>query len=236
MKLNCDEIVEKYLLIQNPLYAFSFPISVLVAIIMFGVAKAYKWSNNSYINQIVIPLISLMLTVVLLNFIAKMMISNEDREALLNLCNKWMDDSKSPINSVDSIDMNVVANYKIEDFNTIDEDSQIKQHIDEDHPIGNIETPHINRESDIKAAMRISGPLDVQYATIPTLHPSPLNSAPNGNMCIENSNGCNLCSGSGENPYDIIAPVPGPQWMPQSADSMQTNLMNNRFTESKCPI
>ena len=65
MELNCKEIVERYLLNQNPLYAFSFPIAILVAIIFFGVAKAYKWSDNSYVNQLLIPILALLLTMVL---------------------------------------------------------------------------------------------------------------------------------------------------------------------------
>ena len=287
MILNCNEIVEKYLLIQNPLYAFSFPISVLVAIIIFGVAKAYKWSNNSYINQIIIPLLSLILTFVALNVISKMMISDNDRTNLLNLCNKWMDDPSVNYNKETNVEIDMVAveNYKMEDFNTIDEDSKIKQHLDDDHlsnddnldnshsnnndsftnnndnsftnnndnsftnnndnsftnndnsfTNNNIETPHINKESDIKAVMRITSPLEVQYSNIPTFNPSPLNASPNGNMCIEDSNGCNLCSGSNENPYDLDAPIPGPQWLPQSAESVQNRMMNNLFTQSKCSI
>jgi hypothetical protein len=58
--MNCETAIEKYLLNQNPLYAFSFPLALLVSIIMFGVSKAYKWSENSYINQILVPILSLL--------------------------------------------------------------------------------------------------------------------------------------------------------------------------------
>ena len=39
MEIDCDAIVERYLLIKNPIYTFSFPISVLLAIIVFGIIK-----------------------------------------------------------------------------------------------------------------------------------------------------------------------------------------------------
>ena len=46
MEIDCDAIVERYLLIKNPIYTFSFPISVLISIIVFGFVKAYKYSDN----------------------------------------------------------------------------------------------------------------------------------------------------------------------------------------------
>ena len=71
---------------------------------------------------------------------------------------------------------------------------------------------------------------------IPNVSPFPLESRPDGNMCIENSNGCNLCSGSDQNPDNIVSPIPGPQWLPQNAEYVQNRLMNNNYTASVCPI
>ena len=62
MDINCEQVAEKYLLNQNPLYAFSFPLSILIAIIVFGISKAYELSDNSYINQILVPILALLLT------------------------------------------------------------------------------------------------------------------------------------------------------------------------------
>ena len=71
---------------------------------------------------------------------------------------------------------------------------------------------------------------------IPNMSPFPLESHPNGNMCIQNSNNCNLCSGSNQNPDNLVAPIPGPQWMPQSAEYVQNRLVNNNYSASVCPI
>ena len=65
MEIDCDSIVERYLLIRNPLYTFSFPISILIAIIIYGIMKAYDYSENSYINQILIPLTALLVSLLL---------------------------------------------------------------------------------------------------------------------------------------------------------------------------
>jgi hypothetical protein len=71
---------------------------------------------------------------------------------------------------------------------------------------------------------------------IPKLSPMPLDAASNGSVCIQNSNCCSLCSGTNDNPCNIIAPVPGPQWLPSSAETVQNNLKNNVYTPTKCSI
>jgi hypothetical protein len=59
MNINCEKIVESFLLNKNPLYVFNFPISLIISIIVFGFATTNKWSNNSYILQILIPIVVL---------------------------------------------------------------------------------------------------------------------------------------------------------------------------------
>ena len=46
---DCSKVVESYLLYQNPLYAFSLPISLIIAIIVYGICISMKCSSNSYI-------------------------------------------------------------------------------------------------------------------------------------------------------------------------------------------
>ena len=71
MHINCEKLVETYLLNQNPLYTFNFPIALIISIIVFGISVHYKWSNNSYILQILIPISVLLLSIMLLDMIAK---------------------------------------------------------------------------------------------------------------------------------------------------------------------
>ncbi len=223
MDINCDKIVEKYLLIQNPLYTFSFPVSVLVAIIIFGVSKAYNWSNNSYIIQIVIPILSLLFTMVILDLISRIMINKDDKIKLSNLCKIWLHDPNNKKNS-NNLNINKIANYSVENFtnpnssipNTTKQNTSIKVPIHINKPIINQVEPLLD--------------------TIPNVMPYPLDAKPDGKMCIVESNICTLCSGTNQNPDNIIAPVPGPQWLPLSAEAMQNRLMNNQYTPSVCPI
>jgi hypothetical protein len=205
MKNNCDTVIEKYLLNQNPLYAFSFPLSLLIAIIIFGVAKAYKWSENSYINQILIPILGFLLVNVLIDFISKMMINNQEKMKLVELCK----------NNVRYKVESKINNLNIEKFSNNENVT--------------------NNQNEIKITQEKNEIVE-HNCQIPNISPFPLEYSKDGSLCIQDSNCCSLCSGSNSNPCNIIAPVPGPQWLPSSAQTVQNNLKNNKYTQSKCPI
>ena len=221
MEINCDSAVEKYLLNQNPLYAFSFPLSLLVAIIIFGIAKAYKWSENSYINQILIPILAFLLTMVLIDVISRMMIKKEDKLRLVELCKSLMN---NPSSSNHPLLSNMLNDYK--------EKSNIESFSSGNFSIQNL---HNNLKSNEKDNVINNMPID-PICEIPNISPLSLNAVSNGTTCIENSNCCSLCSGTNDNPCNIIAPIPGPQWLPSSAETVQNNLKNNIYTPAKCII
>lgn len=231
MEINCETAVEKYLLNQNPLYAFSFPLALLVAIIMFGIAKAYKWSDNSYINQILIPILAFLLTMVLIDVISRMMIKKEEKVRLVELCKSLMSNPSSKNHPLLS---KMLANYKeksnIENFSSGDFSSQ--HNIIHNSLMSN-KKEMINKDTILNSSKNT--PID-PICEIPNIMPYPLDAKSNGTTCIQNSNCCSLCSGSNDNPCNIIAPIPGPQWLPSSAETVQNNLKNNIYTPSKCVI
>jgi len=132
MEINCEKIVEEYLLNKNPLYTFSFPLALLIAIIMFGIAKARKWSENSYINQILIPILAFLGTMVLIDIISRAMISGEEKDILIKKCKIWMHDPDVKNNPMlnKMIDMNSVINYNedayIENFTNQESESEME--------------------------------------------------------------------------------------------------------------
>lgn len=194
MEINCKSVIEKILLNQNPLYAFSVPISLLIAIIMFGIAKAYKWSENSYINQILIPILTFLLIMVFIDIISRMMISKMEMNKMMNTCNSWFHKPQH-------------------------EEKKIHESF-----ISEILLP----EEKIDTFME-------PISEIPNISPMTLDYNKDGLNCIENSNCCSLCSENNDNPCNIIAPIPGPQWMPRKAEAVQFSLKNNEYTPSKCP-
>jgi len=231
MEINCETAVEKYLLNQNPLYAFSFPLALLVAIIMFGIAKAYKWSDNSYINQILIPILVFLLTMVLIDVISRMMIKKEEKIRLVELCKSLMSNQSSKNNPLLS---KMLVNYKeksnIEGFSS--GNFSIQDNVMHNNLKSN-ERELINKNTHVNNSNNM--PID-PICEIPNISPLSLDAVSNGSTCIQNSNCCSLCSGSNDNPCNIIAPIPGPQWLPSNAETVQNNLKNNIYTPSKCVI
>jgi hypothetical protein len=208
MNINCKEVAERYLLNQNPLYTFSFPLSLLISIIIFGCAKAFIWSDNSYINQIFIPILALLLSMVIFDIIARQMISKADKEKIISECKSWNNNDKTY--------------FPTENF------TSIKENINKLNDEKNLEKKE-NKVIDEKDKV------DFLYAEIPNMQPSSIESKPEGELCIQNSNCCSLCSGSeNSNPCNIIAPIPGPQWLPQSAKSVQERLVNENYTKAVC--
>jgi hypothetical protein len=242
MEIDCDSLVQRYLLLKNPLYTFNFPISILVAIIVFGYAKVYNFSDNSYINQILIPIVALLLCMVFLDIISRSMISENDKERLSKLCSSWMNDpkNKNRLLSTNSINMAEIENYNgnIESFisngNSQDEvnnnalyASGNKITYEDKEIFDKVKTTFIMNDAIKNNVLGI----DPQFVKKPIL-PLPSNEI----TCVgdDQSNQCHLCSGMGMNPNNLVAPIPGPTWLPQSAASVQNRLKNGNYTANKC--
>ena len=229
MEINCEQIVENYLLNKNPLYAFRFPLSILISIIIFGVSKAYNWSENSYINQILIPILTFLLSMVLLDIISRFMISKNEIDKLVKLCKLWMHDPSvknhpilSKIIDMDAVSKyNNIENFTIQDnsynFNLSDDREAVKNKILE-------QRKNIYKEDNV----------EIPITEIKNISPSPLGYKKEDSLCIEPSNAYSLCSGSNSNPYKLISPIPGPQWLPQTAESVQNRLKNNDYSQGSC--
>lgn len=210
MDLNCKSVIERYFLNNNPLYAFSLPLSILIAIITFGFAKAYNWSDNSYINQILIPILALVLSLVVIDIIARLMLPKKEMSELVNKCKLWTNNQ------------NIKEKFTSK---RILQEEESKEFF-----LPNINNPISDSEKTSNET--VENPIE----TIGNLSPFPLEAKQYDSKCIIDSNSCNLCSGTDTNPFDIIAPIPGPNWLPQTAKSVQNRLVNNDYTSSKCPL
>lgn len=55
--------------------------------------------------------------------------------------------------------------------------------------------------------------------------------------CLLGKDKCNpICSGNNENPCHLQTSVPGPQWQPQNASSVQNRLNKGEFVPNYCPL
>jgi phosphate/sulfate permease len=234
MQINCEKIVEKYLLNQNPLYAFNIPLSILIAIIVFGIAKANDWSKNSYINQILIPIVSFLLSIVIIDMLARLMIDNSKKQEFIQLCKVWMNDSNSKNNLLGkNIDMDFILNsnekftQNQENFTSYD-GRPLNKETDYENNVNTKRNLTMNLSTDQKIDS-----VHELVSEIPNISPGSLEYVKFDGSCIKNSDCCSICSGEG-NPCNLIAPIPGPQWIPRNAKAVQSSLVNNNYTQAKC--
>ncbi len=261
-----EKMIENYLLYKNPLYAFRFPLALLFGIIIYGYVEMKKWSDNSYINQLLIPFASILLMMVILDMIARMMISKKEKKRLMLLC-KMFKGKVLAKGLSNMLDLSMLENYdgQIEGF-TNSEDGSVQTAIEEKEEKDIKELFDVSAQAlqqRMKDAMimsnemqepegfeskrpQIGEPMDYesnqQFVNLAddtlALHSSPMNleSKPVNSKCISGSNCCSLCSGMGDNPCNIIAPIPGPQWLPQTAAAKQQELKSGKYTPSVCPM
>lgn len=226
MEINCEQIVENYLLSKNPLYAFRFPLSLLISIIIFGFSKAYEWSDNSYINQILIPIVVFLLSMVILDIISRLMVSKKKMLKLVQLCKIWMHEPSIKNHPILSkiIDIEEVLKYQVENFEIMDNKKDSIIDIN-NNKISEQQYNHLQKEN-----------VEIPISEIYNISPYPLEYNKDIGPCIDNSNNFNICSTKNNNPNKLIAPIPGPQWLPQTADNVQNNLKNNIYTDNKCNL
>ncbi len=88
---NCSKVVKSYLLYQNPLYAFSFPISLIIAIIVYGICVSMKCTSNSYMLQIIIPILTIIIVNVVIEIVSNMMLNKTEVNSLTQTCIQYLE-------------------------------------------------------------------------------------------------------------------------------------------------
>ena len=207
----CEEKVVNYLLYQNPLYTFRVPLALIISIIVYGISVNKNWSKNQYITQIMIPIAALVISLVILDIVSRIGISfSGQKQQLINMCKK----NNNQLRTIEKFGLNKGdsdSQTGIVIDNSVNDISDLEKHFS---PPTELSEPVANDEK------LFTTPLDIPYKK----------QNPN-NKCIQPSGSCSLCSGEG-NPHNLVAPIPGPQWLPQSAAAVQERLKNNDYTKS----
>jgi hypothetical protein len=255
MDICSEKMIEQYLLYKNPLYAFRFPIALLIGIFIYGYFEMKQISNNSYISQILIPIAAILFVMVLIDMISRVMISQSEKERLMKLCKLFM---AQPHMKGRSIDIYMIENYNgnIDGFENKDGSQTPMMPTVSEMPSQESEViadPFAPRQ---KSATKLNPSMErrrkryskekfenkglstMPYDELSEKVEKPLSLATphNSAKCIQKSDCCLLCSGSNENPCKVVAPVPGPQWLPESAESKQREIASGQWTPGTCPL
>ena len=228
--MNCENIVESYLLSKCVLVQQKYLIALFLSIIMFiYVINTYKF--DQYMEQIIIPLLTFIVVLVIIDVISKMMINNEEKDRLVKLF----------------INMNAVSNYNgiIEGFEQ-NGNCQSSPDLKENEKV--IDTSKENNDN-TQTVFPSDSNSPVPHNDINEVHHIMesgdsliRNKAPFGSESVELNNdesclfgtSCGAICSTKNTKAPCVAPVPGPQWQPQSAASVQQRLANKNYTKNSC--
>ena len=256
MDICSEKMIEQYLLLKNPLYAFRFPIALLLGIFIYGYFEMKKISSNSYIQQILIPIAAILFVMVLIDMISRVMVSQNEKERLMKLCKMFM---AQPHMKGRTIDIYMIENYdgKVQGFETTNKSQTSQMPAVSEMPVQSSEVimdpfaprqkssvklvpsmEKLRKQFSKKEQFENQGLVTMPYDSFSKHIENPLSlpSMDESGKCIEKSNCCNLCSGSGENPCKVVTAIPGPQWLPQTARSKQQEIVSGQMTPSTCPL
>jgi len=230
-RLDCEYLIKEFLLNKNPFYQFRLPISILISILVFTSFINCKKIKNSYLLQIVIPLGTLVVAYLLINLLSNLSINKNELNKMRHICQNWfgsMNIRNHPVLSKIT-DLDIIESYSSQtNTSTLNLLKSLNAASEEDQPIF-INESFSNIEDNVK---------EETESFINNSEYSPVEkevTVPSDNKCLLNSSCDALCSGE-KNPCNLVAPIPGPQWQPQSAAAVQERLAKKDYTKAYCNL
>jgi hypothetical protein len=233
---------------KNTAYRLRIPISFLIAIVVSVFMTKASSIDNFFIAHILIPIATLLIVWFAIDVGVRNSVSKEKLSLLEERCNRL---TEPPIEKFDAkvikeeahASESVQEKEQVHNLNTyISTDSHhLKPQID-DQPVDKISRCVNNKDEDKYAHPNINDANSIKryYSNFPlgdTFPPSSKIKSSTDSGCLLGKNNCTpLCSGTGKNSCNIIAPVPGPQWQVQRANTVQNRLNKNIFVPAICPL
>jgi hypothetical protein len=231
---NCSNIAKLILMIENPIYQHRLIISLLVSVLLsyFVIIKLVKVSKEVLVTLVIVSTFGLHQ---LIEFIISKIIDEDKLNDLVNRCSEVQ--KENFLNKLDDLKFEdpkgkpseVLDEKQRNDFNkrveiSLETVNKFNKNISES-------------KNELSEKFTNPSPFDSTFQKIET---PPMPSPPaqvTRDDCLLGKDNCNpLCSGSAENPCNLQTPSPGPQWQPQSAESVQKRLTNGIFVPNLCPL
>lgn len=231
---NCSNIAKLILMIENPIYQHRLIISLLVSVLLsyFVIIKLVKVSKEVLVTLVIVSTFGLHQ---LIEFIISKIIDEDKLNDLVNRCSEVQ--KENFLNKLDDLKFEdpkgkpseVLDEKQRNDFNkrveiSLETVNKFNKNISES-------------KNEVSEKFTNPSPFDSTFQKIET---PPMPSPPaqvTRDDCLLGKDNCNpLCSGSAENPCNLQTPSPGPQWQPQSAESVQKRLTNGIFVPNLCPL
>jgi hypothetical protein len=247
--MNCEKIVESYLLNKSPLNHFKYLIALFGSIIMF------IYVINVYTEQIIIPLLTFIVILIIIDVLTKIMINKVEKDRLIKQCQLWLNDpntQKNPRfhnNGLLFVNMLAVENYNgmIEGFESKDNIQSSPDMIDNHNIVIDIHKENEDKTQTHFMKNETHQPLP-HNNTIEVHHilesgdsllrnKSPFGTessdANQEESCLFDTTCGSICS-TKNTKAPCVSPIPGPQWQPQTAQSVQQRLKKENYTKNTC--
>lgn len=250
--MKCDEIIERYLLSKNPLNHYKYLIALFLSILMFiYVINVYDF--NQYMEQIIIPILTFVVIIILIDLFTKLTIDKVQKDRLTKMCHLWLNDPNTQkdsrfrdSNGLLFINMSAVENYNgmIEGFEQKD---NCQTHPDNQEKIE--ENKDLNKENEDFTSTVFNSNVPEPHNNEDEIHHILesgdnllRNKAPFGSESVDINNdesclfgtSCGAICSTKNTKAPCVAPIPGPQWQPQTALSVEKRLMNKNYTKNTC--
>ena len=209
--LNCKEIIEENILRENILYRYRWSFSIILAIVITAMCQNLKLPG--YVSGLFIPLGTVFLTEKAIDYLVRQNLDRSKVAKMVTTCDEEIARLDEKIQAaVDNLPSVVNADNKV-----VERFSSCHASQDEKEDFENFKMEEFNLLETLE---------DKQASA---------NIVPGNVGCMMPNDKCmSLCSGSGENPCNVVAPVPGPQWQPQSASVVQARLQNGQYVPTTC--
>lgn len=249
---HCSQIAKYTLMLEFPWYEYRFFISLLIGSLLCSLMP-----NRSKVIYVISFNLFAIISYFGIDYMASLKIDQDKLTELVDRCqtennikkenfmNKlkdltFEDPNKSPndvLNDSEEDDFNKRGSISLESVKTNKTDI-----LDDRKNIEKFEN-NVQIAGDFKDNVSINSfknNLAAFESTYQPIQTPPLPTPPaqvNPQDCLLGKDNCSpICSGNNDNPCNLQTSVPGPQWQPQSASSVQNRLNNGQFVPNFCPL
>lgn len=256
-QMNCSSEMSKYLMNNNIAYRLRIPISVLIAIVVSVFMKKASSINNFLIAHVLIPIGVFLIIWFIIDVSVRNTLSKDKLRELEDRCENVMNtnvggdilnlrreqNEMTKLLTPQKEQENMTSNTEIE--TEIETVHNVADYISTDkHHLKSINQEPIEKKQIKNTVSSVDedkyGHENSNYLNGVRRYYSNVNKESkedHESECLGGDDRCSpLCSGSGKNPCNLVAPIPGPQWQVQKAATVQNRMNHNVYTEAYCHI
>jgi hypothetical protein len=229
---NCKLVMTEYLYSRNPFYELRLPISLIGGILFF---QYFEKKSKNVLLKVILPILVVLIIHTILQYSGSLFVDQAELNHLINTCEAWKRKNEPIINPYSVAQManngsSPSSSQNSEHFFDIPSSLTLDLSPDND---SSLSLPNLTPDnpSDSDEYTLDSNDID-QYQ-----HPHILPSQPAARQsnCLLGTDPCSpLCSGDGQNPCNIVAPIPSSAWQVRTAEAVQNSLAQGNFTASSC--